>query len=301
MGTKTLYVIGNGFDLHHGMPTNFSDFKQFLRQVDQEAYDWTENYVPASGDWSNLEQALAELDTDNIVSDMECFLGSYSSDDWSDSGHHDFQYEIDRVATGLSHTLKERFAEWTRSIPVPERNEVPGSLANLDINATFLTFNYTSTLTHLYGVHAENILHIHGEASDADSDIVLGHGWAEEERPLLYNSVDPESADHRLLEAYLTLDEYFRSTFKPSDKIIQDNLDFFEQLGEIEEVIAFGHSMAQVDVAYFAKLTASFGDRPIRWTFVLPPREEHQKNLKSNVTKIGFPPERVSFKTWAQL
>lgn len=283
------------------MPTNFSDFKEFLRQVDQEAYDWTENYVPARGDWSNLEQALAELDTDNIVSDMECFLGSYSSDDWSDSGHHDFQYEIDRVATGLSHTLKERFAEWTRSIAVPERTEVLGSLANLDVNAAFLTFNYTSTLTHLYGVHAESILHIHGEASDADSDIVLGHGWAEEERPLLYNSVDPESADHRLLEAYRTLDEYFRSTFKPSEKIIQDNLDFFEQLGEIEEVVAFGHSMAEVDVAYFAKLTVSFGDRPIHWTFVLPPREEHQKKLKANVSKMGFPPERVSFKTWAQL
>lgn len=82
MTAKTLYIIGNGFDLHHGMPTFFSDFKRYLERADQVTYDWVENYVPAKGNWANLEQALAELETDNIISDMECFLGSYSSDDW---------------------------------------------------------------------------------------------------------------------------------------------------------------------------------------------------------------------------
>lgn len=116
MNAKTLYIIGNGFDLHHGMPTSLSSFKRYLAQVDDETHDWVERYLPADGNWANLEQALSGLDTDNIVSDMECFLGSYSSDDWSDSGHHDFQYEVDRVATGLSETLQQRFAEWIRSI-----------------------------------------------------------------------------------------------------------------------------------------------------------------------------------------
>ncbi len=30
-----LYVIGNGFDLHHGMPTQFSDFRTFARKLRQ--------------------------------------------------------------------------------------------------------------------------------------------------------------------------------------------------------------------------------------------------------------------------
>ncbi|WP_353232299.1 bacteriophage abortive infection AbiH family protein [Pseudomonas helleri] len=301
MNARTLYIIGNGFDLHHGMPTRYLDFKKHLLEVDRETYDWVDTYVPAEGNWANLEQALADLDTDTIVSDMECFLGSYSSDDWSDSGHHDFQYEVDRVATGLSHTLLQQFADWVRSVAVPERSEVFGGLTNLVTNATFLTFNYTSTLSHLYDVPAENILHIHGEALDASSVIVLGHGRDEKNRTSLYDSVDHESADHRLLEAYSTLDDYFSSTFKPSGKIIQDNSSFFERLGDTEEVIVFGHSMSDVDGAYFSKLLEILGDTPTTWTFILPPDEDGQRDLQSNVGKLGLMPDRITFKKWNQL
>ncbi|WP_339560813.1 bacteriophage abortive infection AbiH family protein [Pseudomonas sp. EA_65y_Pfl1_P113] len=301
MNSKTLYIIGNGFDLHHGMPTGYSDFKKYLAKADDETYDWVESYVPAEGNWANLEKALADLDTDNVVSDMECFLGSYSSDDWSDSGHHDFQLEVDRIATGLSHTLRHQFADWVRSIPTPNRTEVLGMLVNLEIDATFLTFNYTSTLTHLYNVPPENILHIHGEAADPDSDIVLGHAWDDENRPSLHDGVDPESADHRLLEAYSILDDYFSSTFKPSKKIIRENAGFFESLADIEKVIVLGHSMSEVDDAYFSSLLQTFGDRPTHWTFVLPPYDDGERELKENVSRLALYSNRIGFKTWDQL
>lgn len=300
MDATTLYIIGNGFDLHHGMPTRYSDFKKFLQKVDHETYDWVETYVPASGNWANLEQALAELDTDNIVSDMGCFLGSYSSDDWSDSGHHDFQYEVDRVATGLSQTLQGRFSDWVRSVTIPARSEVKGLLTTLDVNATFLTFNYTSTLTHLYDVPAENILHIHGEASDADSLIVLGHAWSDEQRPLLYNSVDPESADHRLLEAYSTLDDYFSSTFKPSEKIIRDNPDFFEHLDAINQVVVLGHSISPVDNAYFLKLIEAFDGRQVHWTIALRP-EDDGREIMDNLKQVGVSYDLTTLILWSQL
>ncbi|MGP5469051.1 bacteriophage abortive infection AbiH family protein [Pseudomonas helleri] len=301
MNSKTLYIIGNGFDLHHGMPTGYSDFKKYLAKADDETYDWVESYVPAEGNWANLEKALADLDTDNVVSDMECFLGSYSSDDWSDSGHHDFQLEVDRIATGLSHTLRHQLADWVRSIPTPNRTEVLGMLVNLEIDATFLTFNYTSTLTHLYNVPPEKILHIHGEAADPDSDIVLGHAWDDENRPSLHDGVDPESADHRLLEAYSILDDYFSSTFKPSKKIIRENAGFFESLADIEKVIVLGHSMSEVDDAYFSSLLQTFGDRPTHWTFVLPPYDDGERELKENVSRLALYSNRIGFKTWDQL
>lgn len=83
-----------------------------------------------------------------------------------------------------------------------------------------------------------------------------------------------------------------RSTFhKPSEKIIQDNLEFFHQVGEIEEVIVFGHSVTEVDVAYFDKLKVSSGDTPINWTLVHQPSEGHQRTLIANLIRIGFPPE----------
>ncbi|MEE4697089.1 bacteriophage abortive infection AbiH family protein [Pseudomonas alliivorans] len=301
MNAKTLYIIGNGFDRHHRMPTGYGDFKTYLAQVDDETYDWVERYVPAEGSWADLEQALADLDTDNIVSDMECFLGSYSSDDWSDSGHHDFQYEVDRVATGLSETLQQRFAEWIRSIALPERSEVSDLRVRLEADAIFLNFNYTSTLTHLYDVPTQNILHIHGEALDPTSVIVLGHARDEDDRTSLLDSADPESDDHRLLEAYSTLDDYFSRTFKPSEKIIQDNAGFFENLSGIEKVTVLGHSMSEVDDAYFSKLIETFGDCPPRWTFALPPFDDGQRELRKNVSRLAVDNDRIEFKTWDQL
>ncbi|MBP0941020.1 bacteriophage abortive infection AbiH family protein [Pseudomonas alliivorans] len=224
---KMLYIIGNGFDLNHGLPTGYRHFKAYVRDHDREVYDWVEEYVPAGESWADLEMAFAELDTDHIVSSLEHFMGSYSDDDWSDSGHHDFQYEVDRVAGGLGGTLQKLFAEWVSTIQIPDAQNAQNRLAGLDINATYLTFNYTSTLTRVYLVPAENILHIHGESTDADSELVLGHGWSPEERTSLFDAVNHEDSDHRLIEAMQSLDDYFSNTFKPYNDIIERNSDFF--------------------------------------------------------------------------
>lgn len=141
MTNKTLYIIGNGFDLHHGLPTQYSRFKDYLEQVDREVYDWVESYIAIDDDWAELELSLADLDTANIVTDLECFLVPYSAEDWSDAGHHDFQFEVERVATGLSGGLQQHFADWIRSIAMPERNQVSQLLTSLDRDAAYLTFN----------------------------------------------------------------------------------------------------------------------------------------------------------------
>ena len=41
-------------------------------------------YLPAGDEWGDLELALASLDVDNIISDLEHFMPSYGADD-SDS------------------------------------------------------------------------------------------------------------------------------------------------------------------------------------------------------------------------
>ena len=94
MTSQTLYIIGNGFDLHHGLPTEYWRFKNYLEQVDREVYDWVENYIAIDEDWAELELSLADLDTENIVTELEGFLVPYSAEYWSDAGHHDCQYEV---------------------------------------------------------------------------------------------------------------------------------------------------------------------------------------------------------------
>ncbi|MCY7261899.1 bacteriophage abortive infection AbiH family protein [Pseudomonas protegens] len=298
MTSQTLYIIGNGFDLHHGLPTQYWRFKDYLEKVDREVYDWVDSYIAIDEDWAELELSLADLDIANIVSDLEGFLASYSDENWSDSGHHDFQFEVERVATGLSGGLQQHFADWIRSIAMPEHNQVPRLLTSLDRDAAYLTFNYTSTLTKLYGIASDNTLHIHGEGQDENSELVLGHAWAAEVRPSLQRGLD-EDADTRFMEAMGILDDYFEKTFKPSAKIIEQQKPYFAGLKSITQVVVLGHSLSKVDEAYFLALVDALQASP-RWTVAVRSHDEDATKAAC-LAGFGIPTQSIGFKLWSEL
>ncbi|GFZ74781.1 hypothetical protein ALO70_200149 [Pseudomonas amygdali pv. eriobotryae] len=300
MPANTLYIVGNGFDLNHRLPTGYGHFKAYVKSHDREVFEWVEDYVPAGESWGDLEMALAYLDTDHIVSSLEHFMGSYTDDNWSDSSHHDFQYEVDRVAGGLGGTLQRLFAEWISTIQIPDAQSAQNRLAGLDINAAYLTFNYTSTLTRVYQVPTENILYIHGESTDADSDLVLGHGWAPEERPSLFDAVNHEDSDHRVMEAMQSLDTYFSNTFKASKKIIEQNADFFAGLEDIAQVVVLGHSLNQVDAPYLVAVVQALQHRQVGWTVaVLPSHDLGEQSAL--LAAVGVSSEQIHYKLWSDL
>ena len=132
MRPTTLYVIGNGFDLFwHGIPSGLGAFKEYVLGTDRDIHREVEDYLPAGEDWCDLERALAELDADMLVDNLGHFMGSYGAEDWSDSGHHDFQYEVGNVVERLSTGLRMRFAEWIRALSIPTPDTAPRRLARL--------------------------------------------------------------------------------------------------------------------------------------------------------------------------
>lgn len=300
MDMQTLYVIGNGFDLHHGMPTEYKDFKSFLRMADPQVFDWVNRYIPAMDDWSDLELSLAYLDTENVVSELAGFLTSYADEDWSDAAHHDFQYEVARIATGLSKTLQTRFGDWIRSIVVPDCSPTIPILDTLDRSAIYLTFNYTSTLNKLYDVPAENILHIHGEGSDPGAELILGHAWTSDERTSLQKDFDEESADQRVMEALNVLDDFFEQTFKPSEQIIMRNAGFFADLRSVNHIAVLGHSLSSVDRAYFVAVVEALEARSVIWTVAVRSHDEDHKKIKC-LNGFGVPSEQIYCKLWSEL
>ena len=300
MDTQTLYIIGNGFDLHHGLPTQYKHFKAFLNMADRQVFDWVDTYVPADEDWSDLELALADMDTERVVSDLTGFLGSYADENWSDAGHHDFQYEVDRVATGLSRTLQSLFGDWIRSIVIPNCSPTLQSLETLDRNALYLNFNYTCTLSRLYDVPAENVLHIHGEGAESGSELILGHAWTPDDRPSLQNGLDGESADTRVMEALERLDDYFEQTFKPSEQIIKLNKGFFSNLRSVTHVKVLGHSLSVVDKAYFLAIADALEGRSVIWTVAVRSHDEDTDKIL-RLSSFGVSGEQIYCKLWSEL
>jgi len=297
MERKKLYIIGNGFDLHHEIRSAYSDFKAFLKKEDWSLFRLVEDYLPAGEDWNELELALGNIDIDYVVDNNSVFLPSYSVDDWSDSGHHDFQYEIGKIVNSLSSTLRTQFVNWVRQIEIPDATSAQNRLSSLDINGRYLTFNYTSTLTSVYSVPAINILHIHGEAAMPDTDLVLGHAWNPSERKSLNDHSGVEEQDTRVTEAYDILDGYFSATFKPSEKIIQENALFFAGLRNIEEVFVLGHSLSEVDHKYFEAVVKTINVDAVCWTIAYRDSDE-MEDKHAAITMFGVPDHQVYTQFW---
>lgn len=265
MKTKRLFIIGNGFDLAHGIPSAFSQFGQYLDHADPTASRLIHDYLYVDKDfWNCFEERLASLDYDSVIDYAENFLVGYGADDWSDAYHHDFEYEIEQIVDGLSRQLRLSFATWIRSLQTP----LPGAFTPvrcIDPTASFLSFNYTSTLQRLYGVPDANVTHIHGRSSNDDAEIIIGHGWERQANDLLSCQVDEET-DVRVAGGYQLIDDYFAGTFKPTEQIIERHRPYFDSITEVSEICVLGHSLAEVDAAYFWEILDRIDRHTTQWT-----------------------------------
>ena len=295
-----LYIIGNGFDLWHGIPSSYSQFKEYVKRHRPEILDAIDDYIPADEGWSDLEGALAGLDVDGIVDDLSVFMPSYADDSWSDAGHHDFQYEVDRVVQLISTQLRATFGEWIRTLEMPVPGESQRRLSTLDVQALFLNFNYTSTLEDLYAVPDSQVLHIHGYAKIPDSELVLGHAWNPERHRSLNDRLAIEDMDTRLVEAHDILDDYFSRTFKPSDRIILKHQDFFNRLSSIKTVYVLGHSLSEVDRPYIRALLGIPAVADSSW--YLACRSEDERGTKRDrLVQLGVQGPRALTVLWDEL
>ena len=293
MPTGTLYIIGNGFDIYHGVSSRYSDFKKYLSNNDRSIHNLIEEFIPIQEDWSDLEVGLADIDIDNVVDSSSQFLVSYGAEGWSDAYHHDYQYEVNRIIKGLSSSLKVRFGEWVRQLKIPTLKELSVQPLSLPISARYLTFNYTSSLTDIYAIPSNRILYIHGEARK-NQELVLGHAWNPIEIPSLNNISDPESMDTRVMEGNQIIDAYFRQTFKNSRKIITENGRFFQSLPGLSKITVLGHSLSQVDEAYFKVIVENIDINKVRWV-VTYHRDQERNRHQATLSNIGVPANAISF------
>ncbi|GHX02067.1 bacteriophage abortive infection AbiH family protein [Vibrio cholerae] len=286
-----LYIIGNGFDLYHNIPSSFQHFKNFVFNSNQELFDAVERYLPVSNNWSDLESSLADVDVDGIIESALEFLAPYNSEDWSDAYHHDYQYEIVKIVSMLSEVLLEQFRYWLSTLEVPNNDELCISPIVLDRNAKFLSFNYTNTLEKTYLINDEKVIHIHGKIEDEYSDIILGHSWFPSEISSLNAMLDVDNIDARIMEGNNILDGYFQDTFKPVDEIIDKYNIFFESLEAVNEVYVLGHSLSTVDFEYFEKVKQSVSQEA-NWCASYYSEDEIIRH-ESALLKLGVTKEKI--------
>ncbi|SDR88228.1 Bacteriophage abortive infection AbiH [Formosa sp. Hel1_31_208] len=292
---KTLYIIGNGFDLHHGLKTSYFDFSEYLQQKDSELYNTLESYIdfPTEDNslWSKFEENLANLNLDEIFNDYSLFLPDIASDDFRSRDMHTFPDIMEDLCESLTTNLLQNFLEFIQSIEYSK--SVDGLLINLKKKSNFLTFNYTPTLEKIYGIESQRINYIHNSAFYGSEPIILGH----EIEPKSFEEKPPENLSEEELEQWYgnfdysidtgkeNLLKYFERTYKPSNEVINNNMHFFENLGCINEVFVLGHSVSKVDLPYFEELKKHIRKKA-KWNVSFY-NYDSIKNIKLNLNSIG--------------
>jgi len=304
-----LYVLGNGFDLHHRLDTRFSDFKNYLKTHNQEMLDTLYRYYFTEGDqdlWSDFEHNLANLDKDALLEDLSEYLPDISSDDFSDRDWHSSGIESTKYLTMLTTSLRYEFSRFILNAETKVIDKVV--LLDVDPSAKFFSFNYTSTLEKHYDILPQNVLHIHGIANEEDR-IVLGHATD----PAMFieqkvNLTPPEGISGKKLEywhewmsdqhdpQYESLvddvNSYFSSSFKNTNRIIKECSEYFNSLCKIKEIYILGHSMSDVDLSYFEKLVASLHPK-CHW-YVSYHGDEEEQRIACTLDGLNIQPDKFT-------
>lgn len=305
---QKLYIIGNGFDLHHGLKTSYYNFAQYLEKKDTKLYDLLERFVSYSPEdnslWSRFEENLANLDADELLSENTDYLPDIGSDDFRDGDFHTFGYVMDKICKSLTSGLKEHFKEFILSIEYPDT--IWEKKIRLDKEATFLNFNYTNTLERIYRINQKNIKYIHNSVYNSE-EIILGHAidpkkfekqlpeppesLTEDEIIEWYSEND--SCDYSYDTGRNNLHKYFKLMHKPTADIISSNASFFHSLKDVEKIYVYGHSISQVDIPYFEEIV-KYISKDTKWE-VSYYDDESVNNLKQSLLDIGVLEENITF------
>lgn len=262
-----LYIIGNGFDLKHGLPSRYSDFAKFCKKKNGKAYEEINQLFPlitTSSLWSNFEDGLRYVD--GVI------MHTLSDELRQSNENNDLSYKIDTF-------LKNSFREWITTT-LNNQTENLQSRYIFDDSDCFVSFNYTNTLEKTYNISDKNILHLHGYAKPEEEKLFVGYLYGHNSKVATQeDSVKSDFINNFCKELQIDV-------LKRQIKNWQEEFTF-------DKIVILGHSLNKVDIEYFEELYHLLPETPWYIEF-LNEESLHQKieNLKGIKE---FPIELVNF------
>lgn len=262
-----LFVIGNGFDLAHNLPTRFDpDFRNIARKHEQDNF-WDLYQSRENDIWSDFENLLGCPDFNTLEEIFYGFEPDYFSDRESDRDSIIFQVELNGKLQDALYEFADNAEDSLRNI---QANDFIEQILNSD--GYYISFNYTHTLEDIYDIPWEQILHIHGEVGNNNLELgypkgnfapekysydVRGKGrgsYIEIEIEDYINGIE----DYYVRTAYAELIDKCKSFYKEIRiDLLKDFLD--NNQCKIEEIIVYGHSCA-IDFDYFSYLNTRYSN-----------------------------------------
>ncbi len=302
-----LYIIGNGFDLMHGVKSSYYAFRDSLGKHNS-LRDTLENYLTPDDIWADFENALAHF---NIPA-----MGSqYIVDNWldwtdaykDDAGAAEYFMAIEAATTPIqivAQELPRRFRMWVESLSVGTEDR---PLRKLFRKGKALCFNYTEFVETLYGIPEQHVCYIHGCRRKikyrSNDRLILGHipgasddafDFDDDSRLKIndpYKQAMSQIAKNQVLQL---IADYDAELTKNCREIITAHASFFSELNEIENIVVIGHSFSPVDWDYFVEVAANLSNRKnTHWYFGCHSLRD-LKNLEQMLKKLNIENSNIS-------
>lgn len=270
---KNLYIIGNGFDLHHDIPSGFPCFMVWVKEHDAsffyrltQVYDYAWN----SEWWSDFENSLAHLNFSiyaNIKGNL--FDPEYINDGSIDEKTDYASHKVIEEFSAIKESLRMSFQKWL--FEAYGKLNIDKKIQLQDEDSVFLSFNYTRTLEDIYGIKPEQIFHIHGIIDNLDS-MIVGHGLGltelndilERQKPRVLGEVINKKFNlmtrlqmvtprHKELATASALESIY-SLKKDIDGCIKNNIRFFDDILDVKRIFVLGFSFSPIDMPYLEKI-----------------------------------------------
>ena len=283
-----LYIIGNGFDLAHGVESRYSDYFAWL---DLMKYDKFKHllctYFPLDGNhkkgddkmWQNYEEALGKYYLEDIYEYIVDDLVDESPDNDNRSPMREqaiYEDAPDIFFGEFWQAVREKFQEWVDHLII----ETTDWKFELDTSSKYLTFNYTDTLESLYEIPSDRITHIHGKAR-SNSQIIVGHNNKSKRNPE-YTGEFWQAKEGVRERIKAEMDKNYKDT----SAIIRHHKQFFDALAEITDIEVLGFSYSDIDYPYFAEIKkhVPLSAKWIFWYY----SDEDQIKAKSYAGRLGL-------------
>ena len=222
-----LYIIGNGFDLAHGLKTTYFDFAEYLKKESPGFFNYLNNIYNEDELWSNFEEALGKLNIEK-VNYIENIIGI-----------KDFN------SLFLPKEIKEELCKWLNSIDYNATKKF-----KIEKNDIYFSFNYTDTLNKVYNIDIENIEYIHCISAyllfGAADELIIGHNNSDFNQSSLLKNTYKNTKENI---------KKHKEWFNKLNKI------------DISEIIIIGFSYSSIDFEYFKKISELLPNANWKFTY----------------------------------
>lgn len=285
-----LNIIGNGFDLYHGLPSSYYFFGCYLIEKNPELFiamsKWFDfryyskmrgypyedfEYGVENQFWSIFEERLGKVN-DNAI------IGTYDYD----LGLEIEEYDIPMDDYLLADEVRKAFVLWvSETLDVKSNYKIINEYKKLGLfdmifsnRDKYVVFNYTHTLQRVYQIKDYNVCYVHGECTgEEDDNLVFGHCnekrmqeiekiIEEYDKRSLYQAERITQLEHECLLKFM---KSLQKDVEGCKVYLNIFYDFFKE--EPENINVFGMSLSDIDYPYLEQIKIRWPSAKWRFSF----------------------------------